>query len=63
MTVPIPIPLVLSKSQAGALAQFVKRADRETALRHAGNQHEADAIFDAWLELRSALAVAGFAPR
>ncbi len=44
MTVPIPIPLVLSKS-------------------HAADQHEADAIFDAWLELRSALAVAGFAPR
>ena len=63
MSVPIPIPLVLSKSQAGALAQFVKRADRDTALRHAGDQHEAEAIFEAWVELRSALADAGFAPR
>ena len=47
---------------AWALAQFVKRADRDTARRHAGDAQEADLIFDAWIALRSALAE-GASPR
>lgn len=63
MTAPISVPLTLSARQAAALAQFVKRADRETAARHAGDTQEADDIYEALIRLRSALAEAGFAPR
>ncbi len=59
----IVIPLALSSAEAEALAQFVKRADRDTASRHSGDPAEADAIFEAWIHLRLALAEAGFAPR
>ena len=41
----IVIPLALSSAEAEALAQFVKRADRDTASRHSGDPAEADAIF------------------
>ena len=51
----VDVPLRLSADQALALAQFVKRADRDTARRHAGDAQEADLIFDAWIDLRNAL--------
>jgi hypothetical protein len=63
MPEPMNLTLSLSSDEAWALAQFVKRADRETARRHAGDAQEADLIFDAWIALRVALAEAGFAPR
>lgn len=63
MTAPIAIPLTLSAREAAALAQFVKRADRETAARHAGDAQEADDIYEALIGLRLALAEAGYAPR
>lgn len=59
----VNVPLRLTKDEALALAQFVKRAGRDAARQHAGDQHEADAIFDSWIELRDALATVGFAPR
>ena len=59
----LTIPLLLSPEEAAALAQFVKRADRDTARRHAGDQGEADSTYEAWIQLRLALADAGFAPR
>lgn len=63
MTNDVDIPLSLPEEQAQALAQFVKRVDRETASRHAGDPQEADEIFESFIALRSALAAAGFAPR
>lgn len=62
MPEPMNLTLSLSSDEAWALAQFVKRADRETARRHAGDAQEADLIF-AWIALRAALADAGVAPR
>ncbi len=59
----VNVPLRLTKTEAWALAQFVKRAGRDTARQHAGDQQEADAIFDSWIELRDALATVGYAPR
>lgn len=63
MADPVTLPLTLSADEAEALAQFVKRADRDTARRHAGDAQEADLIYEAWINLRAALAEAGFAPR
>lgn len=63
MSNPVNVVLVLTQDQAAGLAQFVKRADRETARRHAGDEPEADAIYDSWIAVRDALAEAGFAPR
>lgn len=37
MAEPVTVPLTLSAEEAEALAQFVKRADRDTARRHAGD--------------------------
>lgn len=63
MPEPMNLTVSLSSDEAWALAQFVKRADRETARRHAGDAQEADLIFDAWIALGAALAEAGIAPR
>lgn len=63
MQEPLTLSLSLNLDEALALAQFVKRADRDTAQRHAGDAREADLIFEAWIALRSALAEAGIAPR
>ena len=63
MAEPVTVPLTLSAEEAEALAQFVKRADRDTARRHAGDAREADLIYEAWISLRTGLAAAGFAPR
>lgn len=63
MSDPLNLSLTLNPDEALALAQFVKRADRDTACKHAGDDHEADLIFESWIALRTALAEAGFAPR
>ncbi len=63
MADPVIVPLTLRAEEAAALAQFVKRADRDTARSHAGDAQEADLIYEAWISLRAALAEAGFAPR
>lgn len=63
MANPINLSLTLGADEAWALAQFVKRADRDTARRHAGDAQEADLIFEAWITLRDALSEAGVAPR
>jgi len=63
MPEPLNLSLTLNAEEAWALAQFVKRADRETARRHAGDPREADLIFESWIALRAALAEAGIAPR
>ena len=63
MPEPLNLSLTLNPDAALALAQFVKGADRDTARRHAGDEREADLIFEAWIALRAALAEAGFAPR
>lgn len=53
----------LSPAQAMAVAQFVKRVGRDDCNRLAGDQVEADAMFDGFLVLREALREAGFSPR
>jgi hypothetical protein len=63
MTQQIQITARLPESQAAALAQFVKRVDRDTARRHAGDDEEADEIYEAFMALRAGLAEAGYAPR
>lgn len=63
MSDPLNLSLTLNADEVLALAQFVKRADRETARRHAGDACEADLIFESWIALRTALAEAGIAPR
>lgn len=60
---PLNLSLTLNPDEAWALAQFVKRADRDTVRQWAGDQREADLIFESWIALRSALAEAGVAPR
>ena len=62
MPAPLNVTLSFSSDEAWALAQFVKRADRDTARRHAGDAQEADLIFDAWMALRAALARGGRRP-
>lgn len=59
----LTVPLRLDTVQALALAQFVKRIDRDTCRRHAWDAAEADAIYDSFIRLRDALAEVGFAPR
>lgn len=46
-----------------ALAQFMKRVGRDDCTRLAGDQCEADDMFDGFIALRQALGEAGFAPR
>lgn len=53
----------LSAAQAMALAQFMKRVGRDDCTRLAGDQCEADDMFDGFIALRQALGEAGFAPR
>jgi len=57
MPAPLNVTLSFSSDEAWALAQFVKRADRDTARRHAGDAQEADLIFDAWQTTGSPFAV------
>jgi hypothetical protein len=65
----IAIPLFLPPVQALALAQFTKRIDFDTVARFAAitvvcnGQSEADLMWLALIELRTALGAAGFAPR
>lgn len=56
-------PVTWSTDEAGAIAQFCKRVGRDDCRRLAGDQREADDMFDAFIVLRVALADAGFAPR
>lgn len=63
MSQEIKITTRLPANQAEALAQFVKRVDRDTARRHAGDEREADEMFEAFIALRAGLAEAGYAPR
>jgi hypothetical protein len=65
----IPIPLHLPRDEAQALAQFVKRVDFNTVAAFSAPcvtydaMPESDVIWSAIRSVRTALAIAGFAPR
>jgi len=63
MTEQVTVALTLTRDEAVGLSQFVKRADRDTAGRYAGDMQEAAAIYESWIAIRNVLAEAGYAPR
>lgn len=59
----VTVSASLSDGEAMALAQFVKRIGRDDCRRLAGDQAEADAMFEALIVVREGLREAGYAPR
>lgn len=59
----IKIEIDLSKNQAEALAQFVKRVGIEDLKHLAFNEDEAYLMLDAILRIQTELSEKGFAPR
>ncbi len=68
-TTTVAVPLILPRCQCLALAQFCKRIDFDTVARFAAvsvvcdGRSEADLIWLAIIELRTALASVGYRPR
>lgn len=63
MTTDISICVTLSRDEAIALAQLVKRFTYEDAARRAFGERELNAMLDAILRLQTALDAAGISPR
>ena len=59
----ISVPLVLSEEQADAPAEMVKRFGRDDAQRLSADEAEEQAMVEAVIAVRRALADAGLAPR
>lgn len=59
MSAKVMIATAVSECEAEALAQFMKRLDREDCRRFARDQAEADAMFEGFVALREALRAAG----
>jgi hypothetical protein len=59
----IVVNVVLTEDQADALAEMAKRLSRDDAKRMSADEAEEQAMIEAVIALRKALADAGFTPR
>jgi hypothetical protein len=59
----VEVSLSLTSQEAMALAQYVRRVVPDDCRQRAGDEAEADAMYDAFLAVSKALLEAGYAPR
>ena len=59
----VKITIELTRDEARAIAQFLKRADHEDFERRAADRRESDLMYDAALAIREGLRSAVCAPR